>query len=137
MFIYRVGVLQLPSNKNATADNGALHVYLYSWPPCRRAFILVVCEKTCLLSVKYDQFLMQLRENGKHNNFGFNTWLEILTREHLPPKLCLERERRLEFSAKAAKKKTRARNHGAEKTSLSPANSDSLDSSCQFGCYMQ
>ena len=32
---------------------------------------------------------MQMRENDKRNNFGFNSYveiLEILTREHLPPK---------------------------------------------------
>ena len=25
------------------------HVYLSSWPPCRRTFILIVCEKKCLI----------------------------------------------------------------------------------------
>ena len=48
---------------------------------------------------------MQMRENGKHNNVGFNTWLEILPREHLPPKLHLEREWRLEIQRESNEEK--------------------------------
>ena len=48
---------------------------------------------------------MQMRENSKHNNFGFNMWLEILAREHLPPKLRLERERQLEIQRKQRRKR--------------------------------
>ena len=40
---------------------------------------------------------MQMKENSKHNKVGFNTWLEILSRERLPPKLRLEWERRLQI----------------------------------------
>ena len=75
IFIYWIGVLQLLSNKNATADNSALSLFIFT---AIHGFIRIV------LSVEK---VMQMRENGKHNNFGFNTWLEILTREHLPPKL--------------------------------------------------
>ena len=44
-------------------------------------------------------------ENSKHNNFGFNAWLEILARAHLPPKLRLERERRLEIQREQRRKR--------------------------------
>ena len=52
---------------------------------------------------------MQMRENGKHNNFGFNTWLEILAQEHLPPKLRLERERRLKNQREGNEEKSQGK----------------------------
>ena len=64
----------MANNNNNNNNNFMAHSHIYSWP-CRRAFILIVCEKR-LLSVKHDQFRMQMRENSKHNNFGFNTLLE-------------------------------------------------------------
>ena len=48
---------------------------------------------------------MQMRENSKRNNFDFNTWLKILAREHLPPKLRLERERGLKIQREQRRKR--------------------------------
>ena len=56
--------------------------------------------KQCLLSVNRNQFLRQLKENGKaKDNVSFNKWLGILAGEDLPSKLYCSKNGDLKFSA--------------------------------------
>ena len=56
--------------------------------------------KQCLLSVNRDQFLRQLKENGRHKiNVSFNKWLGILAGEDLPSKLYCSENGDLKSSA--------------------------------------
>ena len=71
LYIYRVGVLQFLATKIATADNGAFS-YLFLAGVSAGVYSYRLW-KECLLSVKHDKCLVQMRENSKHNNIGFIT----------------------------------------------------------------
>ena len=102
---------------------------------CRRAFILMVCEK--MFTVGETQPISDANERKQQTQ---PCWIQYVAGIPFLRTFTTEtlfRARRVTGnSVRVTKKKTRTRNHGAGRTLLSTANSNSLDSSCHFGCEM-
>ena len=58
---------------------------------------VLIIRTTMFTIVNQDQLLRQIKQNSKHDNNGFNQWLEILAVEDLPAKLRKSGEKRLEI----------------------------------------
>ena len=58
----------------------------------------MIIRATMFTIVNQDQIRRQIKQNSKHDNNGFNQWLEILAVEDLPAKLRKSGKSYLKFS---------------------------------------